>query len=134
MHLWLFLTDYPPNALAFLTDYPPNALVFRTDYPPNALAFRTDYPPNALAFRRGGGGANVGWGPLGRPRPLPTIHYHPLWSPPSLWCRRSRLKFRWTLGKQILRLEWPMPRIMTLNNHLDARTENIRHHPAVRHR
>src|SRR6266487_3698826 len=67
-------------------------------------------------------------------RPLPTIHYHPLWSPASLWCRRNRLKFRWTLGKQILRLEWPMPRIMTLNNYLDARTENIGHHPAVRHR
>src|SRR5437773_9463306 len=56
MHLWFFLTDYPPNALVFLTDYPPNALVFLIDY-----------PPNALAIRRGGGGADVGWGPLGRP-------------------------------------------------------------------
>src|SRR5947199_9568031 len=51
-----------------------------------------------------------------------------------LRCWRSSLKFRWTFSQQVLRLEWSQAGRMTLYNHLDTRTENVRHDPTVVHR
>src|SRR2546421_863629 len=51
-----------------------------------------------------------------------------------LRCRRSGLKFRRAFSQQVLRLEWPLAGRVTLYNHLDTRTENVRHDPTVGHR